>query len=64
MVEAVASDDPQIAPNPAQAPTVAIANPPRRPANNALAAANSSCAIEVRAATTPMSRNSGTTDSE
>ncbi len=30
MVAAVASDDPQIAPNPAQAPMAAMATPPRR----------------------------------
>jgi len=30
MVAAVASDEPQIAPKPAQAPTAAMATPPRR----------------------------------
>ena len=40
MVAAVASDEPQIAPKPAQAPIAAIATPPRRCPRKALTKRN------------------------
>jgi len=63
-VAASAMDDPQIPPKRAQAPVVALARAPRKPENTALAASNSSWAMMPREATAPMSRKSGTTDSE
>jgi hypothetical protein len=63
-VAAVASEDPQIAPNNAQAPIVAFAKAPRIPENSALQAWNNSAAIFARDATAPIKIKSGMTDSE
>ena len=63
MVAAVASDEPQIAPNAAQAPTAAIASPPRKCPTKALTARNRLVDSPACAANTPMAMNSGTTDS-
>jgi hypothetical protein len=48
-VAAVAIEEPQIAPNSAQAPMVAFASAPRTPENTALQAWNSSVAMLPRA---------------
>ncbi len=61
---AVAIEEPQIAPNAAQAPTVALASAPRNPEKIALAASKSSRDIAAREATAPIRMNSGTTESE
>ena len=61
MVAAVASDEPQIAPKPAQAPIVPMASAPRRPLNRALAARYRSPDMPERVATTPIRMNRGTT---
>ena len=61
---AVAIDEPQIAPNSAQAPIVAFASAPRIPENTAFDARNSSVAMLAREATAPIRMNSGMTDSE
>ena len=63
MVAAVAIEDPQMAPKPAQAHTVAIASPPRRWPMQVFAARNSSCDIPARVTRLPMSMKSGTTES-
>src|SRR5688500_18847886 len=63
-VAAVAIDDPQIAPNSAHEPIVALASAPRMPENTALAAPKSSDAMLARVATAPIRMNSGMTDSE
>ena len=63
-VAAVAIDEPQIAPNSAQAPIVAFAKAPRTPEKTALHAWNSSVAMLPRAATDPIRMNNGMTDSE
>ena len=64
MVAAVASDDPQIEPKPAQAPIAAIATPPLRCPTKASAALKSARDMPPRLANWPISRNSGTIDSE
>jgi hypothetical protein len=64
MVAAVASEEPQIAPKPAQAPTAAMATPPLRWPSQVSAALNSACDMPPRVANCPISRNSGTMDSE
>ena len=64
MVAAVASEEPQIEPKPAHAPTAAMATPPLRWPMNASAALNSAVDMPPSAANCPMSRNSGTTDSD
>ena len=51
-----------MAAKPAQAPMVAIGSAPRRPANIALAATNSSCDMPARVAMLPMKMNSGSTE--
>jgi hypothetical protein len=56
-------DEPQMAPNPPDAITLAIASPPRLCPTNALAAENSSRAMPARATKLPISTNSGITDS-
>ena len=61
---AVAIEEPQIAPNSAQAPIVAFASAPRIPENTALQAWNNSVAILAREATAPIRMNSGMTESE
>ena len=61
---AVASDEPQIAPNPAQAPTEAMATPPLRCPSHPSAALNSAVDIPDRVANCPISRNIGMIDSE
>ena len=63
MVAAVAIEEPQMAPNPAQAITVAIARPPRRWPMKAYAALNNSCDMPARVTKLPIRMKSGTTDS-
>ncbi len=62
IVAAVASELPQIAPNPAQAPTAAIATPPRQWPISEFAASNSDLDSPPRLANWPISRNIGITD--
>ena len=62
IVAAVASDEPQMDPNPAQAPIAAIATPPRRWPMNASAALNKALDMPPSVANWPISRNSGTMD--
>jgi len=57
-------EDPQIAPNSAQAPMLALASAPRRPEKKPLQASNSSFAMLAREATEPIRMNSGITESE
>jgi hypothetical protein len=64
MVAAVASDEPQIAPKPAQAPIAAIATPPLRWPSQPSAALNSAWLMPPSVAKCPISRNIGTIDSE
>ena len=64
MVAAVASDDPQIAPKPAQAPTADMATPPLRWPSHASAALNSDWDMPPSVAKWPISRNIGMIDSE
>ena len=61
---AVASDEPQIAPKPAQAPTDAMATPPLRWPIQVSAALNSAFDMPPLVANWPIKRNSGTIDSE
>ena len=60
----MAIEEPQIAPNSAHAPMVALASAPRTPENRPLAASNSSFAMLAREATAPIRMKSGITDSE
>ena len=62
MVEAVASDEPLTAPNPAQAAIAAIAVPPRNRPTQAFAARNRSRDRPVLVASAPIRMNIGTTD--
>ena len=62
MVAAVASEEPQIAPKPAQAPIAAMAMPPRQWPMKALTQRNSACDSPPWVANWPISRNSGITD--
>ena len=62
IVEAVASEDPQTAPNPAQAAMAAIAVPPRNRPNHALAPRKRLALRPEALASAPMSTNIGTTD--
>jgi hypothetical protein len=62
MVDAVASEEPQIAPKPAQAPTEAMAMPPLRCPSQSEAAWNSALDMPDFVANCPMSRKSGTID--
>jgi hypothetical protein len=62
MVAAVASEEPQMAPKPAQAPTALIASPPRRRPSTAAAPSNSARLTPPCEAKLPMSRNSGITE--
>ena len=62
MVEAVAVEEPQIAPKPAQAATAAIATPPRNRPSQALAPRNRSFDRPQRAARLPIRMNIGSTD--
>ena len=64
IVAAVANDDPQIAPKPAQAPTDAIATPPLRCPSHPSAALNKAWLMPPRVAKCPMRRNIGTIDKE
>ena len=64
MVAAVAKDEPQIAPNPAQAPTAAIATPPLLWPKHAPAKLNKAELIPAFAAKFPISKNNGITLSE
>ena len=63
MVAAVAIEEPQMAPKPAQAQTVAIARPPRKWPMQVLAARNSSRDIPARVTRLPIRMKSGTTES-
>src|SRR5688572_30924304 len=63
-VAAVAIDEPQIAPNAAQAPMVAWMSAPRQPEKIALAASKSSRDMPAREASAPIRIKSGTTESE
>src|SRR4051812_33872786 len=63
MVAAVAMEEPQIAPKPAHAATVACASPPRRWPMKEYAAWNNSCASPARATKLPMRMKSGMTES-
>jgi hypothetical protein len=62
MVAAVAIEEPQMAPKPAQATIAAMASPPRKWPTKALAARNSSCDMPARVTNEPISMNSGTTE--
>src|SRR5207249_9487609 len=62
-VAAVAIDEPQMPPNPADAHTVAIASPPRRWPMKAYAARNSSRDMPARVTKLPIRMKSGTTES-
>ena len=64
MVAAVASDEPQIEPNPAQAPIAAIAMPPLRWPKKLSAALNRALDMPPRVAKCPISKNIGTIDKE
>ena len=59
----VAMEEPQIAPNPPQATTEAMARPPRRWPRQALEALNRSSDSPAWATNTPIMTNSGTTES-
>ncbi len=61
MVEAVASDEPQTAPKPAQAAMAAIAVPPRIQPSQAFAARNSAVLSPAFEASAPIRMNIGTT---
>ena len=61
IVAAVASEEPQMAPNAAQAPTAAMAMPPRQCPMNALTKRNSERDRPPCVANCPISRNSGMT---
>ena len=63
MVAAVAIEEPQIEPNPAQATMVDIASPPFQWPMKAYAARNSSLDMPARETKLPIRMNSGTTDS-
>ena len=60
---AVAIEEPQIPPKPAEAQTVAIASPPRKWPMNAYAARNSSRDMPARVTKLPIRMKSGTTES-
>ena len=62
MVEAVAVDEPQTAPKPAQAAIAAIATPPRKRPSHAFAARNRSDDSPQRDASPPIRMNIGSTD--
>ena len=64
MVAAVASEDPQIVPKAAQAPTAAIAMPPLWWPSSALAPRNSRADNPDPEATLPINKNSGITEKE
>ena len=64
MVAAVASDEPQIAPKPAHAPTEAMATPPLRWPSQPSAALKSEVDIPDSVANCPISKNIGMIDSE
>ena len=63
MVAAVAIEEPQMAPKPAQAHTVAMARPPRKCPMQVYAARNSCCDMPARVTKLPIRMNSGTTES-
>jgi len=64
MVAAVARELPQIAPNPAQDPTAAMATPPLRWPSQPSAALNSAFDMPPSVAKWPISRNIGTIENE
>ena len=64
MVAAVAKDDPQMAPKPAQAPMAAIATPPLRWPSHVSEALNSAADMPPKVAKCPMSKNSGMMENE
>jgi hypothetical protein len=61
-VAVVATEEPQIAPKPVQAPMTAMAMPPRRWPTNAAAARNRSCDRPDLSAKAPIRMKSGMTD--
>ena len=63
MVAEFANDDPETAPNSAEAARVATASPPRNPERMTRAALNSSPDSRDPDATSPIRMNSGMTDS-
>src|SRR5258705_11137311 len=63
-VAAVLMHEPQMAPNSALAPMVALASAPRSPENRPLQASKSSRAMLARDATAPIRMKSGITESE
>src|SRR3981189_360275 len=63
MVAALASEEPETAPNNAEAASVAIARPPRKPDRITRAALNNSPDRRDSEATSPIRMNSGTTES-
>ena len=64
MVAAVANEDPQMEPKPAQAPTDAMAIPPLRCPNQLSAALNKDVDIPPSVENCPINRKSGTMDKE
>ena len=62
MVAAVATDDPQIAPNAALAMTAAMAKPPLKRAMTTLANSNKALEMPPWVAKLPIRMNSGITD--
>ena len=62
MEAAVATDEPQIAPNAPEAPSDATASPPRTPESMTRAARNNSADMREFDATSPIRTNSGMTD--
>ncbi|OQC05617.1 MAG: hypothetical protein BWX79_02256 [Alphaproteobacteria bacterium ADurb.Bin100] len=62
MVAAVATEEPQMAPNAAQASTAAMASPPRKPPMTAAANWNSARLMPPCVAKWPIRMNSGMTD--
>jgi hypothetical protein len=63
MVAALASEEPETAPNSADATSVATARPPRNPDRITRAALNNSPDNRDSEATSPIRMNNGTTDS-
>ena len=64
IVAAVANEDPQIAPNPAQAPIAAMATPPLRCPKQAPVNLNNASLMPALPAKLPINKKRGITDSE
>lgn len=62
MVAAVAMDEPQMAPKPAQAMTLAMARPPRKCPTKVKAKRYNSLDMPARVTKLPIRMNKGTTD--